>query len=658
MLLMQVHLWTVAGWTMIHFFWVGGAIGLLAALGRRLLRPAGAQARYLFLLICFLALLAAPLAIGRRLVQEASGQAIFGGSHPSAASAEPASGARPAESRARLEDPGSRSGPRGTVGARLPRAAYLVRLLSPLAARLPWVWLLGTPLALAWVLLGLFGAEGLRRKSRALEDPALLRLVATLEAAYAPARRLSVAICDRIASPILVGILRPAILLPPAVLTGFSVEQVEMVLLHELAHLRRLDNLVNLLQWIVEALLFFHPMVWQVSAWVRMEREAACDDFVLARTGKPILYARSLAAFTAPGSLPADAAALSGSFTLERIRRILRPDGGRLRVSRAWVPVFAVLLLLPFMAWTFLHGASGTASASPFSFLRFSDEGEGKGRLLAAVSVYQGPEGVEVLLVTEFPYAQSGYYQQVNQLLAPCETVLHRRPYPSRKSDQEPARRGFAERALRLSYDIQDSILRELLDLEDEGSAVARPGDRFVDPIAQGAGEEREAESPEREQSPVWTVMGDLAYLAGCLRNDVQLFGGYLAKRWGLDQAAGEKGTVPAALEAGALSEARTAWEEMSLKFIAEREMAALWEAAWPPPMAPVTPEAAAGTAKDSRVQRIISAIPRPEVPPTVKVALYFQPGILSDIEARLAGDPRWKNLRKEWLPAWEAGGE
>ena len=68
--------------------------------------------------------------------------------------------------------------------------------------------------------------------------------------------------CERIAAPVLVGILRPIILLPPAAITGWTPDEIEMVLLHELAHVRRWDNLVNLVQRIIESLLFFHPAVW------------------------------------------------------------------------------------------------------------------------------------------------------------------------------------------------------------------------------------------------------------------------------------------------------------------------------------------------------------------------------------------------------------
>ncbi len=107
---------------------------------------------------------------------------------------------------------------------------------------------------------------------------------------------LSIGICDRLAGPVLVGIIRPLILLPPAALSGWSVEQIEMVLLHELAHLRRWDNLVNLVQRVIESLLFFHPVVWWLSGWVRLERELCCDRLVVERLGRPFAYVEMLVA--------------------------------------------------------------------------------------------------------------------------------------------------------------------------------------------------------------------------------------------------------------------------------------------------------------------------------------------------------------------------
>src|SRR6185436_14771851 len=94
--------------------------------------------------------------------------------------------------------------------------------------------------------------------------------------------------------PAVVGLLRPVVLVPAGALTGLPAEQMKAMLLHELAHIRRCDYLVNLLQSIVEALLFYHPAVWWVSGQMRSERELYCDDAAVAVGGDVLTYARAL----------------------------------------------------------------------------------------------------------------------------------------------------------------------------------------------------------------------------------------------------------------------------------------------------------------------------------------------------------------------------
>ena len=94
----------------------------------------------------------------------------------------------------------------------------------------------------------------------------------------------------------MIGWLRPVVLWPPALLAGLSVEQFESLLAHELAHVRRHDYLVNLVQTAIETLLFYHPAVWWLSRRIRHERECCCDDLAVAACGNRLSYARALAA--------------------------------------------------------------------------------------------------------------------------------------------------------------------------------------------------------------------------------------------------------------------------------------------------------------------------------------------------------------------------
>ena len=146
--------------------------------------------------------------------------------------------------------------------------------------------------------------------------------------------------------PSVLGSLRPVILLPATTLTGLTPEQIEMVLAHELAHIRRHDFLINLMQAFVETLMFYHPAVWWMSRSVRIERENCCDDLAVAVCGNPIQYARALTRLEElrAGALPIVVAANGGSL-LERIRRIA---AGRAEVTAGsrWAAAVVMLVIV------------------------------------------------------------------------------------------------------------------------------------------------------------------------------------------------------------------------------------------------------------------------------------------------------------------------
>ena len=91
--------------------------------------------------------------------------------------------------------------------------------------------------------------------------------------------------------PTVIGWLRPVVLMPASALSGMGPQQLEAILAHELAHIRRHDYLVNLLQTVVETLLFYHPAVWWLSGRIRVERENCCDDLAVSLCGDPYAYA-------------------------------------------------------------------------------------------------------------------------------------------------------------------------------------------------------------------------------------------------------------------------------------------------------------------------------------------------------------------------------
>ena len=185
--------------------------------------------------------------------------------------------------------------------------------------------------------LALSAPSRLNRASQPITTGPIAELLGRLTTSLHITRRVTIAVCDRIASPVLIGIVRPMILLPPAAVTGWSPDEIEMVLLHEFAHVRRCDNLINLMQRVVESLLFFHPAVWLTSSWARRERETCCDTVVVTRTNRPQAYAELLVNLAAQlsdrGSLPATYSAMAAGPLRSRIRHILQLEDDPMLVS-------------------------------------------------------------------------------------------------------------------------------------------------------------------------------------------------------------------------------------------------------------------------------------------------------------------------------------
>jgi beta-lactamase regulating signal transducer with metallopeptidase domain len=116
------------------------------------------------------------------------------------------------------------------------------------------------------------------------------------------------------------------ILFPVGLLAGMPASQVEAILIHELAHIRRRDYLANLLQTVVEGFLFYHPAVWWISSVIRAERENCCDDLVVAVNGNAHEYATALTALEETRWAANQAAlAVTGGVLMKRIRRLLYP---------------------------------------------------------------------------------------------------------------------------------------------------------------------------------------------------------------------------------------------------------------------------------------------------------------------------------------------
>jgi tetratricopeptide (TPR) repeat protein len=181
------------------------------------------------------------------------------------------------------------------------------------------------------------------------------------------------------------GWLRPVILLPATAMTGLTSAQVEAIIAHELAHIRRHDYIVNLLQTVVETLLFYHPAVWWVSRQIRAEREHCCDDLAVEVCGDATGYARALAELEELRAAPEPALGAGGPL-LGRVRRLLSPPTPRLDRRASWLAAALVLALLLGLGMTGHLARVAAETAAPANALAAAQQAFDRGEAAAARS--------------------------------------------------------------------------------------------------------------------------------------------------------------------------------------------------------------------------------------------------------------------------------
>ena len=232
----------------------------------------------------------------------------------------------------------------GSGGGAEPLKDQIKDALNAAAPWVPALWLAGVALFLVRLSIGL--TEARRMKTGGTEPPPveLLRQFEMLRVQLGVTRAVKLLHSAVVQVPTVIGWLRPVVLIPVSCLTGLSGAQIEAILCHELAHIRRHDYLVSVFQSVVEALLFYHPAVWWVSREIRRERECCCDELAVAVGGDVLAYARALSYLEERRSLStAIVLGANGGVLKMRIKRLLGSNDG------AAVPQLPAILLLAIM---------------------------------------------------------------------------------------------------------------------------------------------------------------------------------------------------------------------------------------------------------------------------------------------------------------------
>ncbi len=328
------------GWTLVHFVWQATAVALIVAAALRLLRKSSANLRYM--VACMgLALIVLMPAITFRMVDVSADIVV-----PVKQAGVDLRKAG-ADTQAVVELPQVELPPAQVAAA--PRVSLKDKFIETVEPALPYVvvgWLVGVFGLSLWHLGGWRQLQRLRRRMVKQAKPALRNKVRVLAERLGIGRAIGLMESALVQVPTVVGHLKPVILLPASALSGLSCEQIEAILAHELAHIKRHDYLVNMLQTVVEILGFYHPAVWWVSRKIRVERENCCDDLAVSISGDRICYARALTTMEEiRAGQPALAVAASGGSLLMRIRRLLGKDSAN-EGKLSWVPsVIAILII-------------------------------------------------------------------------------------------------------------------------------------------------------------------------------------------------------------------------------------------------------------------------------------------------------------------------
>ena len=301
------------GWALLHFVWQGALIGLAAAIALTALRNARPQTRYAIACFALALCVAIPaVQVWRGLRQQELPSAI------------PALAAN------------------ASVALQFD-AVKLDALRPALQDRLSWIvvaWSLGVGLLTLRMLIGLAWIGRISREPGLPVDRLWQLRFDRLVERFGLWRDVGLRLCDRIESPITAGWWRPVVIVPSALIARLSPELLEALIAHELAHIRRHDYLVNLMQSAVEALLFYHPVVWWLSRRIRDEREQIADDLAARALGEPrrlALALQELDRFQFSHSSLAPAA--HGGNLMTRIQRLIRPSSQ----AFSWKTVLPVL---------------------------------------------------------------------------------------------------------------------------------------------------------------------------------------------------------------------------------------------------------------------------------------------------------------------------
>lgn len=365
------------GWTLLHSLWQIAAVAAAYAITAFLLRNRSADGRYVLGCVAILAMLGLPVGTYVLLPNDLPPAAEL--ATPPSNSTEPAIAAAGPSAPSMHNDPSlaevlpaeTTTARTVTLEATVPAQPVTTDLLAELRRFLPWItaaWLTGVLLLLLRPLWGWFHVRRLMRRGLSPLSDALRQAAQRAKQRLRVNRAVRFAQSALVEVPTVVGCLRPMILLPASAISGLSTAQIELILAHELAHVRRHDWLVNFAQTVIEALLFYHPAMWWISNQIRKERENCCDDMAVAISDDRTTYVQALARLEEHRSVaPASVLGATGGSLLGRVRRLMGEPSDDFSSAAAgvWFLTLAFLLVGVVLTTSYVRAWGQADNASP-----------------------------------------------------------------------------------------------------------------------------------------------------------------------------------------------------------------------------------------------------------------------------------------------------
>lgn len=346
------------GWTLLHSLWQITAIAAVCFLGLKAAHKASANLRYLLACAALFFALALPAATFVMLANApdetpANAFAAQPNGDKTAVKKPSQDQQSSALEKAEAETIVNSAPPYSWKNFQTHFEIYFVPNLPVLV----WFWLAGVLFFAARTGGGLWRLQNLKTKEISQPSCEWQRRFERLCSEIGVSAKAKLIESAQVAAPVVVGWLKPVVLIPSGAFLGVAPAQLEAIIVHELMHVRRADFIVNFLQTLVEILLFYHPCAWWISREIRREREFVCDDLVVQFYGEPLAYARALANLEqfrqSKQKQPQLSLAANGGNLMKRIQRILQKETEINGANSLWSAGLACVLISAFLLTAF-----------------------------------------------------------------------------------------------------------------------------------------------------------------------------------------------------------------------------------------------------------------------------------------------------------------